>query len=249
MSLEHPILLYQFPPALGLPISESPPCAKVEAYLRLTRTPYELAVGDTRRSPNKMVPFVRWPRGHLQAESSEIIAALEPRAALNADLCPTRLLAGQELARQVEEVVYDACLYDRFVVVEGWRYQRPITRALIAHFLPTALLTPATALVRRQQIRRARRGVMRAPGTGYRIACLTIARVEALLADEPFLGGPRPATVDCAIWANLIHTAATPNDSPTRRTLRASSPLMDWLLRMGESAGWDVDPATIGRFL
>src|SRR5690554_1625083 len=86
MIISEPLILHQFPPAFGLPISESPPCAKVEAYLRLTKTPYIVGSGDTRRSPNKMVPYIRWPDGTLQGESGDIIARLEQQAQLNAAL-------------------------------------------------------------------------------------------------------------------------------------------------------------------
>src|SRR5690554_190001 len=86
MSMSGPLVLHQFPPAFGLPISESPPCAKVEAYLRLTKIPYTVAPGDIRRSPNKLVPYIRWPDGTLQGESGDIIARLEGQAQLNAAL-------------------------------------------------------------------------------------------------------------------------------------------------------------------
>src|SRR5688572_6981710 len=125
-----PMVLYQFPPALGLPISESPPCAKVEVYLRLMNVPYTTGPGDTRKSPTKMVPYVRWPDGSLQAESGDIISRLEQKAGperLDAGLDADRLARGRALAERVEGIVYDACLHDRFTSPEGWALQRPIT--------------------------------------------------------------------------------------------------------------------------
>ncbi|TXD41797.1 glutathione S-transferase family protein [Lujinxingia vulgaris] len=253
MTQTQPLFLYQLPPALGLPFSESPPCAKVEIYLRLTHTPYEARIGDTRTSPNAMAPFVRWPDGRLQAESSEIIAHLEAnsgllsptRSPLDQDLDPERLSRARALATLIEEVAYDACLHDRFVSPEGWRLQRPITRELVAHFIPAPLAAPAAEVIRLQQIRRAARGPMRHPSSGYRLACDAIDQVEALLGNDAYLTGERPSTADCSIWAHLIHTAATPNDSPTRRTLRRSRPLLDWLLRLASDAGWTVDPGIL----
>ena len=72
-----PMVLYMFEPALGLPISESPPAAKVQVYCHLTHRPYIARLGDTRRSPNGMIPYVRWPDGTLQAESWDILDRLE----------------------------------------------------------------------------------------------------------------------------------------------------------------------------
>lgn len=244
-----PIVLHQFPPAFGLPISESPPCGKVEAYFRLTGTAYVIGSGDTRRSPNKMVPYVRWPDGTFQGESGDIIARLEATKCLDAPFDLKRLERGHALAAHVEEVVYDACLYDRFVVSAGWAYQYSITLRLVTQFVPAFLAPLAVFLVRRQQIQRARRGVMSDPAHGYAVAVEAIRQVEELLGDELFLCGEQPGTVDCAIWANLVHTAATPNGSPPREAVRNSAVLLAWMLRFGEVCGLSINPAIIQNCL
>lgn len=237
-----PLTLFQFPPALGLPISESPPCAKVEVYCRLTQTPYTLELGDTRMSPNKMVPFVRWPDGTLQGESGDIIDQIEQHAGLDEGLDVERLEAGRALAARVEDVVYDACLYDRFVVSEGWLLQRALTRRLLARLIPGLLVPLATVVVRRQQVRRARRGEMADAEKGYASAVSIIERVAELLGDDPYLCGERPSTVDCAVWPNLVHVAATPNGSPARAAVWRDLRLQAWMLRLGERAGLPLDP-------
>lgn len=241
-----PLILYQFPPALGLPVSESPPCARVEVYLRLSKTPYTTSDGDPRRSPNKMVPFVRWPDGSLQAESGDIIERLEATIGLDQGLDPVRLRRGQELAAHVADVAYDACLYDRFVVPEGWTFQRAITHRLIATFVSPPLVPLALLVVRRKQIHRTRQGVMADPSRGYEIAVQAIEQVAALLSDGPFLCGERPATVDCTVWAHLVHTASTPNASAPRQAVRSSKTLLDWMVRVAAAADLSLDPTTIG---
>lgn len=240
-----PLTLFQFPPAFGLPISESPPCAKVEVYCRLTETPYSLDLGDPRKSPNKMVPFVRWPDGTLQGESGDIVDRLERHARLDDGLPAEGLEAGRALAARVEDVVYDACLYDRFVVPEGWLWQRPVTRRLLSRLLPAFLVPLATPVVRRQQVRRARRGEMADVERGYANAVTTIERVAERLVDAPYLCGAHPSTVDCAVWPNLVHVAATPNASPARDAVRHNGRLQDWMLRFGERARLPLDPRCI----
>ncbi|MFO7567864.1 MAG: glutathione S-transferase C-terminal domain-containing protein [Enhygromyxa sp.] len=240
------LTLYQFPPALGLPISESPPCAKVEVYLRLVGRPYTLELGDTRRSPNKMVPFVRWPDGTLQGESGDIIGRIEAEQKLDAELDPDRLAHGQRVAARVEEVVYDACLYDRFVDPVGWRLQRPITRGLIAQFIPAFVAPLATVVVRWKQVRRAKSGEMGDPKTGYAAAIEALEQTAALLGSDPYLCGDRPSTVDCAIWPNVVHLAATPNSSPARDAARAHTSLQAWMLRFGVGVGMPIEPSLIG---
>lgn len=239
------LVLHQFPPALGLPVSESPPCAKVEAYLRLTETPYTLGPGDTRRSPNKMVPYVQWPDGSLQGESGDIIARIEESARLDEPLSDSKVEHGRALAERVEEHVYDACLYDRFVLSEGWAYQKPVTQKLIAQFLPRWTAPMAAFVVRRQQIKRALRGVMSDPEHGYSQATERLQEVEELLRESLFICGDTPGTADCAIWANVVHAAATPNPSPLRRAARESDVLHVWMLRFAKAANLPLDPEVI----
>lgn len=239
---DDPVILYQFPPALGLPFSESPPCAKVEAYFRLTDTPYRLELGDTRKSPNKMVPFVRWPDGELQGESGDIIARLEIDSKLEEGLPRDRLERANALAERAEEVVYDACLYARFCEPEGWVHQKPLSDDLIARYIPGLFVPLATQVVKIQQRRRARRGVM-SSAAGYAEADRIIEQLEQMLHEEPFLGGPRPGIADCAVWPLFAHTAATLNPSSPRQTIRDSPTLMDWMMRMGQRTSLPLDPA------
>ena len=92
----------------------------------------------------------------------------------------------------------------------------------MAFMLLTALLMiirrppgrPAAEVVRLQPIRRAARGPMRHPSSGYRLACDAIDQVEALLGNDAYLTGERLSTADCSIWAHLIHTAVTPTTPP-----------------------------------
>jgi glutathione S-transferase len=234
------IILYQLPAAMGLPISESPPCAKVEVYLRLTNTPYQEALGDTRKSPTRLVPFVRWPDGELQAESGDIIARIEKDARLDAGLDPERLTRGRQVAALAEEIVYDACLYDRFVTPEGARLQGPLTTALVARFVPSWLAPLGAMYVDWTQVRRANRGRMANPEAGYAAALDAIDQIVALLGDDPFLCGDRPSTVDCAIWPLIVHAGATPNRTPLRDAPAAHPKLVEWVLRFGDRAGCPI---------
>lgn len=243
------ITLYQFPPALGLPISESPPCAKVELYLRLTNTPHELALGDTRKSPNKMVPFVRWPDGTLQAESGDIIARLEQDAApdnrLDKDLDPKRLARGKALAQSAEQLIYTACLYDRFADPEGARLQRPLTVTLVARFIPRFLAHLAAWMLDYKQARKARRGSMANPTLGHATAIAVIDEIVELLGDDPFLCGDHPSTVDCSIWPLILHAAATPNRTPLRDAPGVRPTLCDWAQRVADRADYPLSRAQL----
>ncbi|WP_146158536.1 glutathione S-transferase family protein [Enhygromyxa salina] len=227
---------------MGLPLSESPPCAKVEVYLVLTGTPFEEVVGDTRKSPTKLVPYVRWPNGELQAESGEIIARLEETIGLDAGIDPERLARGRELAALAEEIVYDAILHDRFITPEGARLQRPLTEALVRHFVPGFLAPLAAIYVDYTQRRRAMRTRMVDPELGYAAAFDVIAQIVGLLGDDPFLCGEEPCTVDCSIWPLVVHAGATPNRTPLRDVLRTYPTLVEWVVRFGERLGRPIEP-------
>ena len=239
------LILYQFPPAMGLPLSESPPCAKVEVYLKLTNTPYELALGDTRKSPTKMIPFVRWPDGELQAESGDIIARLEKDAKLDEGLDPQRLARGKQLADLAEEIIYDACLYDRFVIPEGAKLQRPLTTALLARFLPRFLAPLAAIYIDYTQVRRAKRGKMDNPEEGYALALDTIDKIVELLGDDPYLCGDHPSTIDCSIWPLIVHAGATPNRTVLRDAPASKPMLIDWVVRLGDRLGFPIQRSQI----
>lgn len=239
------LVLYQLPAAMGLPISESPPCAKVEVYLKLTGTPYVEALGDTRKSPTKLVPFVQWPDGELQAESGDIVARLEAQHGLDRAVDPARLARGRAVVVLAEEILYDATLYDRFVTPEGARHQRKLTTALVARFVPAFLAPLGAVYVDWTQRRRARGSRMADPETGYAAAIDALDRIVELLGDDSFLCGDAPSTVDCAIWPLVVHAGATPNPTPLRDAPAARPTLVDWVVRFGERAGCPVSPAQI----
>lgn len=239
------LVLHQIPAAMGLPLSESPPCAKVEVYLKLTKTPYEEVLGDTRKSPTRQVPFVRWPDGELQAESGDIITRIEQDARLDAGLDPSRLARGKELAAQAEDSIYDACLYDRFVTPEGSKLQRVLTTNLVARFVPRFIAPLAAIYVDYTQVRRAKRGRMADPERGYAAALDTIDQIVALLDDDPYMCGVHPSTVDCSLWPLIVHAGATPNRTVLRDAPAARPTLVEWVLRFGDLVGFPIERSQI----
>jgi glutathione S-transferase len=247
MSSAPELVLYQFAPALGLPISESPPCAKVEVYCRLMGIPYSLGPGDIRKSPNGLVPFVRHPDGSLQAESGDILRRLEeerdPAKRLDAGLDPEALATAHALAARVEGIGYEACLFDRFADPAGWAHQKPITLALIRRFLPRSIAPVVLPFVRWKQVIRARRAGMRDVAAGHAASVEALRAVSERLEASPFLAGDTPSTADCGAWPNVLHIAATPNSSPPREAARRDDRLAAWVERVAERGGCKLPPS------
>lgn len=223
------ITLYQLPPAFDLPVSVSPYCTKVEAYLRLTGRAYETAKGDVRRSPNRRVPYVAGVEGEaLLADSGAILAHLEAEGpALDAGLSEAEVQKTEELQALIQRDIYFACLYARFVDPAGWVHQKPTVKALVPWIL-APILVP---IIRRSQVTAcAEHGFTNA--ADYTRAVTAIERVSNELGDQRFLLGDAPHVVDCTAWANLMHTAHTLASSPAREAVRADHRLMAYLDRV-----------------
>lgn len=226
------ITLYQFPPAYGLPVSVSPYCAKVELYLRLTDRTYGVAHGDVRKSPNKKVPYVRWPDGALEAESGAIIARLEadgPR--LDDGLSEADRATGAALEARAEREIYFATLYARFTESAGWAHQQAAVRQLLPGFLAPLLLP----IIRRSQVKLCRHNGF-ATAADYAKGTDAVSAISAALGDKPFLLGDAPRTADCAVWGQVLQCAWSANPSPPREAIRGDARLMAWLRRLAERA-------------
>ena len=195
-----------------------------------------------------MIPYVRWPDGTLQAESWDILDRLELESddPLDAGLDAAALASGRALAQAIEVVCYEACLYDRFAHPKGWAVQRLILRSYVEQLAPRAarpLLSLVIWAVRRKQIERAKNTMADVPA-GHARAIELVERVAHRLERSAFLCGDQPSTVDCAIWATLVHLGATPVASPSRCALLRQQQVMAWIKRVAERA--DFTLGTLG---
>src|SRR5262249_1932474 len=98
------IRLHQYPPMFGIP-NPSPFCMKLETWLRMTNTPFEVVrVVDPRKGPKGKVPWID-DRGKTVADSAFIIEHLRKT---HGDPLDAKLDAGQRatslaLRRLIEE--------------------------------------------------------------------------------------------------------------------------------------------------
>jgi glutathione S-transferase len=95
------------------------------------------------------------------------------------------------------------------------------------------------------QVRRALGTRMADPEAGYAAAIDCIDQIVALLGDDQYMCGSEPSTVDCSLWAHLVHAAATPNPTPLRDVPGQHPPLVAWMLRFGERVGCPLTRAMI----
>jgi len=133
------IKLYQFKPAFGLP-NASPFCMKVENYLRMAGLQYEIAPHASHfKAPKGKLPYIE-DGGKVVADSSFIIEYLKSTygGALDAKLTPVENAQAVALKRMMEENLYWALVYSRWVEPQGWA----VTKA--------EFFKPVSALLRRQ---------------------------------------------------------------------------------------------------
>jgi glutathione S-transferase len=138
------IRLYQFAPAFGLP-NASPFCMKVETYLRMTGLPYECPRGASHmKAPKGKLPYIE-DDGKIVADSSFIIEYLKETYgdALDGWLSPAQRASALAFQRLLEEDLYWAAVYSRWVDEPGWAVVR---KAFFGHLpLPLRIALPPLA--------------------------------------------------------------------------------------------------------
>lgn len=206
------IKLYQFQPAFGLP-NASPFCMKVENYLRMASLPYEIAPRANHfRAPKGKLPYIE-DGAKVVADSSFIIEYLKSAYgdALDAKLTPFEKAQGVALRRMMEENLYWALAYSRWMEPKGWE----ATKAEFFKPVPALLRGPISALARRGIAKQ-----MWGHGMGrhsaeevYHIGRTDITALADFLGDKPYFMGETPTSLDASAYAFLANIIMVPLDS------------------------------------
>jgi glutathione S-transferase len=213
-----PIKLYQFPPALGLP-NASPFCMKLETYLRMAELPFEsVYTMNVRRAPKGKLPFID-DAGRCVADSNLVIGYLKAKYGDRLDgwLTPGELAVSLAMRRLVEENLYWAVLYGRWIDEPGWA----ITR--IAFFgrmsAPYRWFVPALA---RSSVRKSLWG----HGLGrhaldeiYAIGKADLDALADFLGNKPYMMGAEPSSLDASVYATFANILWVPHDTPLKARL------------------------------
>lgn len=225
------IRLHQFAPAFGLP-NASPFCMKVETYLRMAGLPFEAVNdGNIMKAPKGKLPYID-DEGTVVADSSFIIEHLKQRHGdpLDAALSPLQRAQATALQRLLEENLYWAVVYTRWVQPAGWAMTGP------AFFggLPPPLrwLVPPLA-------RRGMRASLRGHGMGRHnaqevmaIGCRDITAVADWLGPQPYMLGDAPTSVDATAYAFLANVLWAPVQSPLQEHAASRPTLAAYCQRM-----------------
>lgn len=227
------IKLYQFDPAFGLP-NASPFCMKLENYLRMAELPFEIptaGVREFRRAPKGKLPYIE-DDGKVIADSTLIIDYLKATYGDKLDdwLDSEQKAVALAFQRLMEENVYWAVLYTRWVEPEGWAK----TRVAFFDKLPPPLKWFVPALARRALVKELHgHGMGRHCGDEiHAIGKRDITALADFLADKPYFMGNEPCSLDATAYAFLANLLWPPVESVLKQHAQRYPQLEAYCRRM-----------------
>jgi glutathione S-transferase len=225
------ITLHQFPPALGLP-NASPFCLKLELYLRMAGLPYRNAYTlELHKAPKGKLPWID-DDGTAVADSGLIIDYLKRKYGdpLDAGLNPEQRALALAITRLIEEHLYWAVLYDRWITPQGWAMTRPAFFGTLPR--PLRAIVP---LVARRGIRAELQGHGMGRHAPAQIHALGVADVDALavlLDGQEFFLGAQVSSVDAIATAFLANILMVPLETPIKSAAVGHGNLAAYCRRM-----------------
>lgn len=229
------IKLYGDSPAWGLPDC-SPFVTKIDCYLRMSGLPYEFvrwqSLGDFQRAPKGKVPWIE-DGAKTIADSGLIISYLEKTYGDllgEKSFSPDDLAVALSMRRIVEEHLYWACAFDRWIDDDIWSSYKPIL------FSICTLQEYETVPV---QAREAMRQQLHGQGLGrhsrdevYELGNADTTALAAYLGDRPYFMGRAPTSLDATMYGFLAHLIYAGYESPLNSHARSFVNLRSYCERM-----------------
>jgi glutathione S-transferase len=208
------IKLYQFAPAWEVP-NLSPFCIKTEIYLKMVNLPYEIVSAIPPKAPKGKLPFIE-DKNKKIADSRFIIDYLNDHYGcdLDKELTGTEKATATAFQRLLEDDLYWAVLYIRWVVPSNWK----VNREAVFGKLPLPIKYVLGNLVRKQ-IKKQIHG----HGMGrhseqeiYWLGNKSLTALSDFLADKPYFMGDRPTILDASAFGMLANIIWCPIESPLK---------------------------------
>ncbi len=225
------ITLHQFPPAFGLP-NASPFCLKLELYLHMAGLPYRNSYTlELHKTPKGKLPWID-DDGTAVADSGLIIDYLKRKYGdpLDAGLDPGLRALALAITRLIEEHLYWAVLYDRWITPQGWAMTRPAFFGTLPW--PLRAIVP---LVARRGIRAELQGHGMGRHSPEQIHALGMADIDALavlLGEQDYFLGARVSSVDVIATAFLANILMVPLETPIKSAAAGHANLVAYCRRM-----------------
>ena len=212
------IKLYQFEPAFDLP-NASPFCMKLENYLRMVELPFEIppfGMRELQRAPKGKMPYIE-DNGKIIADSAFIIEYLNATYGDKLDgwLSTEQKAIALAFQRLMEENLYWAAVYVRWVEPEGWAKTKP---AFFAK-MPAPLKWFVPNLARRGLLKELHGHGMGRHGRDevYAIGKRDITALADFLGSKPYFMGDKPCSLDATAYAFLANLVWPPVESALKQ--------------------------------
>jgi glutathione S-transferase len=226
------LTLFQPQRAFGLP-SPSAFCVKLETWLRMTDTPYELEFGDPRSAPKGKVPWVD-DDGYVVSDSSFVISYLVEKHGekLDGNLTEEQKALGHAVQKMLEESLYFVSSYSKWVEDDGFA----IYAAELFADLPEEQQQYVPDMVREQVISKLEaQGVGRhEPDEVYLIGVQDLHSFSMLLGDNDYLFGSEPTSYDAAAFGVIGNLMDGPFVSTARTAAQSTPNLRAYITRIRE---------------
>lgn len=224
------IILYQPPPAFGLP-NASPFCMKLETYLRMAEIPFQVKSASFTQAPNGKIPYIEH-KSRLIGDSTLIIDYLKQTFGDRVDVG----LSAEERAimlamqRLLENHLYFVMIYSRWIQAENW----PTTRDTFFGKLPPVVKQIVPNLVQRKLMRDLKgHGIGRHDAqTLYEFGKQDIQVIADFLSDKPYMMGSRPTTLDAITYSFIAGLLLVPLDTPLKQFAQGFPELQHYCERM-----------------
>lgn len=234
------IELYKFGPAFGLR-ETGPFVLKTMAYMRLAEIPFKgIVQGDPRKAPKQKIPYIL-DAGEKIGDSTFILEHLKAKFGdpLAEGFTTQQLAMGHAIKVMLEERTYwSGMIYPRWVKTD---HHRLIADTFFAE-IPSFLRMPIFRMIAKGVAKSAQgHGIGRHTDEEiYSLGLDDVKAVEALLGEQNFILGDRPAEVDATVYAFLHGLSAEVFPTPMQAYIRSSDMLMAYHDRMDALVFGDV---------
>jgi isoprene-epoxide---glutathione S-transferase len=211
------ITMYGHVPAWGVP-DISPYVTKIDCYLRMTRLPYELVLGDLDTAPKGKLPYIE-DGDRTIADTSFIVEYLKATYGdpLDSTLSSEQRAIALAFWRLMDESFYWTLVQARYRRDEDFKMYDPLWAMFFAALEPDARRAAIQdardrLLLEFHQSGRGRQSYAEAEHIG----CREVEAIAGYLADKDYFFGANPSSTDAAIYGFLSNLLYAPFPSGVR---------------------------------
>jgi glutathione S-transferase len=228
--------------AWGVP-DVSPPCLKLQTYLKMAKLPFEARPGDPRKGPTKKIPYIKDDDGTVVGDSGFIIEYLKRKHgdALDGRLTKKEHATGHLLRRTVEDSLYWGTLFPRWCTEDGAEEMRKVFAPVLPPVIGGLVWNSIKGQTRKSAFSQ---GIARHTSeNSYAIGTSDLDALSATLGDGPYLFGDEPTSYDACLYGTVANILGFPIKNPLTTHARTLDNLVAFRERI-EARYWKEPAAS-----